>query len=245
MREPDRNLPWPIDYEAVRLIARAEGCRLQAYRCPAGVWTIGWGETEGVTPDMKWTEAQADKRFCDSLGSVANAVRAMCTVQPTAQQLGALTSLGYNIGLAALRSSTVMKQHNANNHDAASRAFSLWNKARVGGVLTVLPGLTARRAAESALYLTEAEPDRMPQAVAGEAPMRASPITQAGAVTVASGGLVGVSALADQAVPLAGQLKAVAEAMGVNPPVVLAVLLVGTGLASMYWRWRQRQEGWA
>ena len=55
MTLPDKNLDWPIAYEAVVEIARSEGCRLKAYRCPAGGPTVGWGHTGGVKVADTWT----------------------------------------------------------------------------------------------------------------------------------------------------------------------------------------------
>ena len=138
MIAPDRSLMWPLPWSAVELIARAESCQLAAYRCPAGRWTCGWGETDGVGPSTRWTKQQADERLRDSLTELAQQVAAMCAVPPSANELGALVSLAYNIGPAALRRSSVLRAHNRGDHQAAARAFGLWNKARVGGVLTVL-----------------------------------------------------------------------------------------------------------
>lgn len=188
MRYPDATLPWPIPYAGVQLLAEYEqgptgGCALAAYRCPAGVWTIGWGETDGVRPGDVCTPEQADRWLVEDLGERAAAVRGHCTREPSPHELAALVSLAYNIGLAGLRRSTAMRAHNAGQHEAAARAFGLWNKARVGGQLVELPGLTARRAREAALYLTpdaDAQP-RMPQAVEAESSLARSPIAQAGA----------------------------------------------------------------
>ena len=165
---PDRVLPWPIPMAAVALIAEAEGCRLNAYRCPAGVPTIGWGETDGVQMGDSCTQEQADRWLLEDLQERTRAVQALCTSTPSRNELGALVSLAYNIGVAALAGSTALRQHNSGDHLAAARALGLWDKARVGGVLTVLPGLTARRAREMALYLTPddhtAQPQPIPQA---------------------------------------------------------------------------------
>ena len=145
---PNPSLAWPVPWRAVQLIALAEGCRLRAYKCPAGIWTCGWGETQGVTAGTVWTQQYADQHFCESLTVRADAVRRMCAVPPTPNQLGALVSLAYNIGLEALRGSTVLRKHNAGQRTEAAAAFALWNKA--GG--KVLPGLGKRRAAEAELY---------------------------------------------------------------------------------------------
>lgn len=145
---PNPSLDWPIPWAAVQLIARAENCKLSAYKCPAGVWTCGWGETDGVTPSTCWTQQYADQCFRDSLARRAKAVRSMCTVEPTPLQLGALVSLAYNIGLAAFERSTVLAMHNRGRVAEAANAFSRWVMA--GG--RVLAGLQRRRLAEAALY---------------------------------------------------------------------------------------------
>ena len=92
---PDPSLPWPIPLEAVALIADAEGLRLTAYRCPAGVATCGWGATgpEIVLGKTVWTKEQADKALLDDITEFTVAVRAKCTQAPTGNQLGALVSL--------------------------------------------------------------------------------------------------------------------------------------------------------
>ena len=249
---PSPDLDWPILRAGVELIATREGCRLIAYRCPAGIWTCGWGETDGVTPRTRWTQEFADARFCDSLGERAEAVRTMCTREPTEHQLAALTSLAYNIGNQALRTSSVLKAHNRGDDQAAARAFALWNKARVGGVLKPLAGLTSRRAAEAALYLTPDDEDlaaAMPQEVAPESTIAASPIATSGAVTAGAGVLALVSEAQQQVQPvgdLIRGLKAICtDILGVPPSAGVALVLLATGGAVMWWRWQQRKQGWA
>lgn len=252
MKLPDPTLPWPIAREAIELICRAESCHLVSYLCPAGIWTCGWGETDGVTQRTRWTQAYADQRFVDSLTERADAVLAMCTVPPTDHQLGALVSLAYNIGNAALKGSSVLRSHNRGDTQAAARAFGLWNKARVNGVLKVLPGLTSRRAAEAALYLQPddaAQPEPMPQAVAPESRLAASPIASSGAATAGVGALGLLTQVQDQAAPVVSAVngfKAVAtDTFGIQPGVAVAVVLVLIGAVICYQRWRQRQQGWA
>ena len=249
---PDPSLPWPIPLDAVRLVAEAEGLRLGAYRCPAGVWTIGWGETDGVHPGDTCTQEQADRWLCDDLTDRAKAVAAMCSAQPSRNELGALVSLAYNIGLEALRGSTALRQHNAGHREAAARAICLWDKARVNGTLTTLPGLTARRAREQALYLTpdNAGQEPMPQAVATESQMAASPIVQGGATTAAGGGaLVALEAFKGDASTFGEWAKwaktFAADTFGLNPEMILPVVLVVAGLLVIRWRLRQRAAGWA
>jgi len=246
---------WAIPWPAVELIARAESCELAAYICPAGKPTIGWGETEGVRLGMRWTPDQADARLRQQLARFSARVAELCTVAPTPNQLGALTSLAYNIGVQALARSTVLRLHNAGDPDGAARAFALWNKARVGGKLTIMRGLTRRRAAEAALYLTpqHAEQDEpMPQAVEPESSLAVSPIARGGAVTAGSGAALGLLSVAEQAqhsVSIADQgvglIERVREALPVDPVILLALVVAAAGAYVWYWRSRQRREGWA
>lgn len=254
---PDPNLPWPIAMVAVAEIAHSEGLRLKAYRCPAGVWTIGWGETDGVRPGDTCTKEQADRWLCDDITDRAKAVRRMCAVEPSENELGAMVSLAYNIGLEGLRKSTAMRQHNAGNRQAAARSFGLWNKARNPrtGQLEVLDGLTARRAREAALYLTPddaADLGTMPQAVEAESSLARSPISAGGATAVGLGGVTAVTQVADQVQEASGVLATVkgaalqvADFVGIPPGVLLALGLIAIGFLVMQQRSKQRREGWA
>jgi lysozyme len=163
-----------------------------------------------------------------------------------------MTSLAYNIGLAGFKKSTVLKAHNRGDHQAASRAFGLWNKATVNGVLTDLPGLTARRAAEAALYLRPENQEAahvMPQAVEGESSLVASPINRGGLVAAGTG-VIGAltdagSSVASLKGPL-GEVKAfVSDTMGLPPSIWPYLVLAAVGLAIMWWRAKQRSAGWA
>lgn len=251
-----RGWEWPIPWPAVEILARKESCVLTAYLCPAGVWTIGWGETEGVTRGMVWTADQADARLRQQVIRYASTVRGMCRVYTTPNQLGALVLLSYNIGLQALRTSSVLRLHNAGDTEGAARAFRLWDKARVNGKLQPLRGLTIRRAQEAALYLTpetDEEEEPTAQAVADESKLAASPIAQGGFVTTAGGGGLGLMALVDTAQQTSGVvdqsvgvLGRIRHELGVDPLVLLLTLVVvGAGAWVLRWRIKQRREGWA
>ncbi|WP_164964319.1 lysozyme [Rubrivivax sp. JA1026] len=251
---PNPDLPWPIVWAGVVLIAEREGNSLVAYQCEAGVWTCGRGETEGVTPATRWTQDYADKRFCDSLREVTQAVLIACTRTPTPHQLAAMVSLAYNIGPAAFRGSTVLKAHNRGDADAAARAFKLWNKVRdpQTGKLRPSRGLTSRRAAEEALYL-QPEPGapQQPsvQAVAPESSLASSPIGQAAAVTGAAGVVQLVAQAGDQVSAVGGTVTAVrsvlVDGLGLPPEYLLPVVLIAAAGVGLWWRWRQRRDGWA
>ena len=233
---PDKKLNWPIPYEAVCEVARHEGCRLKAYRDIVGVPTIGWGETRGITMGMTWTQQQADERFCESLTEFTDGVRKLCTNPPSENELGAMVSLAYNIGPGGLARSTVLRKHNAGEHQAAARAFALWNQA--GG--QVVHGLTLRRAKESAMYLTpdEGEIEAMPQRVDAESSLSQSPIAQSGAVSIAGGVIAAASAAL-------GPVKDISATLGVDPLMVFGALLIIVGLIVLTQRNKQRNEGWA
>lgn len=248
---PDPALPWPIPMAAVALIAEAEGCRLKAYRCPAGVPTIGWGETDGVQMGDSCTQEQADRWLLEDLQERTRAVQALCTRVPARNELGALVSLAYNIGTGALAKSTALRRHNAGQHEAAARAIELWDKARVNGVLTTLPGLTARRARERALYLTPDEPrtEPMPQAVEAESKMTASPINKGGAIAIGAGVLQGLREMGEKIGDIKATLDAarsvLVDTLGVPVELILPLVLIAAGALVIRWRRRQRAEGYA
>ena len=131
------------------LIRQYEGCKLTAYLCPAKVWTIGWGRTTNVKQGDTCTQAQADAWLNEEYDAFEKKVRALVKVPVTANQLGALVSFAYNVGVGALGSSTLLKLLNAKNYVGAAGQFARWNKA--GG--KVLAGLTKRRASEAALFV--------------------------------------------------------------------------------------------
>lgn len=234
---------------AVAEIAEQEGLRLRAYPCPAGVLTIARGKTSGVVPGMTCTVEQADQWFCDDLTTFTAGVQALCTGFTDTNQLGAMVSLTYNIGLGAFKTSTVLRCHNLGDANGASRAFGLFNKARVKGQLIELDGLTARRAAEAALYLKpdpDAEPaPPMPQAVQGESNLAASPINLTAAIPVVGGTVTLLSTFSEQAKELIGKLNELAALLGIQPTMVLGGVALITGCIVIWNRVAQRRNGWA
>lgn len=254
MTLPNPDLPWPIPMIAVAEIAESEGLELVAYKCPAGVWTIGWGETDGVNPGDICTKDQADQWLFEDLQGRVKQVQAMCAVPTSPNELGALTSLAYNIGVEALRKSTVLRCHNAGDAQSASRAFGLWNKAKDPATkqLRELPGLTARRAREAALYLkpeTGQRTEPMPQAVEAESSLAKSPINASGAAVAASG-VIGILSEAGASLgglrgPLNDAKGLLVDTLGIPSDWILPIVAVCVGLAVIYWRNKQRATGWA
>lgn len=116
-------------------------------------WTCGWGQTG---PDVKqgtvWTQAQADARLEQMLTQCGDDVDFRVKVPLAAREKAALADFVYNVGAAALGSSTLLALLNAGDRAGAAAQFAVWNKA--GGV--VLSGLVARRERERDLFLTGA-----------------------------------------------------------------------------------------
>jgi len=131
-----------------------EGCRLAAYRCPAGVWTIGYGHTAGVTPGMKITQQQADAMFEADIKQFAGQVtRAIGPVNINNNQFDALVSLAYNIGIGRLSKSELLTKVKANPNDPTIRVeFARYVYATTNGVKRQLPGLVRRRTEEANHY---------------------------------------------------------------------------------------------
>lgn len=143
-----------ISQRGVDLIKEFEGLRLKAYLCPANVLTIGYGSTgRHVTEGLVITEAKAEELLRADLGRFEDAVR-KAALPCTQGQFDALVSFAFNVGIGNLNSSTLLRKHKAGDKAGAAVQFGRWNKARVKGVLRVLPGLTRRRKAEAALYLS-------------------------------------------------------------------------------------------
>lgn len=138
-----------ISERGIALIKRFEGCRLRAYRCPARVWTIGYGHTgRDVTPGLVVTPERAEALLRADLMRFENAVRRHAGAC-TQSQFDALVSFAFNVGVTALARSTLLRRHRAGDFAGAADQFPRWNRA--GGM--VLPGLVRRRSAECALYL--------------------------------------------------------------------------------------------
>jgi lysozyme len=135
----------------IDLLKLHEGLRLAAYKCPAGVLTIGYGHTGAdVTPGKTITQAEAEQLL---RADVAWAEAAVGAELPSINQnqFDALVSFTYNVGAGAFKGSTLLRKAKINASDPAIRAeFAKWQKG--GG--QVLPGLVKRRAAEADLYFS-------------------------------------------------------------------------------------------
>lgn len=134
--------------EGLELIKKYEGLRLEAYKCPAGVWTIGYGHTKGVMSGMKITKEEAEEFLKQDVAIVE--LQIVNTVGKLAAcKIDALVSFAYNVGVAAFRRSTLCRKVKANSDDASIRAeFARW----VYAGNKKLQGLVKRRAEEAEMY---------------------------------------------------------------------------------------------
>lgn len=190
MNISERGLDLIKEFEGYLRPLKDGGCI--AYRCPAGVWTLGWGCTKGIKPGMTWTKQQAVEGLRRELAECEAAVTRLVTVPIHQHQFDALVSFAYNCGVGALGKSTILRKINRGDVEGAASAFEMWNKATVDGKRVVLRGLARRRAAEKALFLTppeDAEPEPMAQKV--DEPPAVSP----GAAAVGGTGIIGGGAL--------------------------------------------------
>lgn len=136
--------------KGIALVKHYEGFRAQAYYCPAGVPTIGYGTTNGIKMGMKITEAQGEAYLQADLRKFEAAVNRVVRVKLNQAQFDALVSFTYNLGEGALASSTLVKLLNQGRYDLVPDQLLRWNKA--GG--RVLAGLTKRRESEADLFKT-------------------------------------------------------------------------------------------
>lgn len=133
----------------VSLIKDFEGLERVAYRDIADVWTIGYGHTETARPGMTITEDEADALLRKDLETREQAILSMVSAPINQMIFDALVSFVYNVGETAFRGSTARKRLNAGDYEGAAEALTWWNKARVNGALTIVEGLTRRRAREA------------------------------------------------------------------------------------------------
>lgn len=137
---------------AVNIIKKWEGLKLEAYPDPAtggAPWTIGYGATgPGIVKGVRWTQRQAEDRLAIDIDRFMKGVRSVVKGKVRDTELAAMTSLAYNIGVSAFKSSTLLRKFNAGDKEGAANQFPRWNKA--GG--KVMRGLTNRRLDEQALF---------------------------------------------------------------------------------------------
>jgi len=228
-----------INAAGLSLVRDFEGCRLVAYDDldpdrvlrPGdrlrGTLTIGHGHTgPDVQIGQRITAEQAERLLAEDLGEAERGVAALARVPLAENEFAALVSLAFNIGLGSFGKSTLLRKLNAGDRLGAAAEFRRWNKA--GG--RALAGLSRRRAAEAALFLT---PDTPPAAAAPTA----SPDGVAAERGIGSAAAVGGSVAAGSATIIAQATEA-----GAALPAWLVATAALLGLAVAGWLiWRGRR----
>lgn len=134
----------------IELIKKYEGCELEAYLCPAGVWTIGYGSTKGVSKGDTITKEEAEQVLKNDIMHEAEVyVDNFVTTKLNQNQYDALVSFTFNLGGGALQKSTLLKKLNKGDYQGAANEFTRWVYA--GG--KKLNGLVKRRREEKELFL--------------------------------------------------------------------------------------------
>jgi lysozyme len=157
-----------ISEAGIQLIKSFEGCHNQPYKCPATLWTIGYGRV--LYPDQArlktderasyplrsehnrlWNADEIDALLEADLQRFSAGVLRLCPAAADNQcHLDAMVSFAFNVGLGSLQSSTLRMRYSRGDYQGAADEFLKWTKA--GG--KVLNGLVRRREAERALFLS-------------------------------------------------------------------------------------------
>ena len=141
-----------ISIEGIALIKKFEGCRLESYKCAAGVPTIGYGSTKGIEMGMTITQEGAEELLLKDIAEFEEFVLEASEMPLSQHQFDALVSWTYNLGPSNLNASTMLKVLNKGAYEDVPAQIKRWNKATVNGQRVVLDGLVRRREAEALLF---------------------------------------------------------------------------------------------
>ena len=229
----------------IDLIKEFEGLRLEAYRCPAGLWTIGYGHTTAagapvVKPGMTITAAEAERILARDLASYEAGVTRLVKVDISQGQFDALVSFAYNCGSGALERSTLLKRVNACRFSDVPAELMKWTKS--GG--RELPGLVRRRRAEAKLWrgLDDTAAASVEEGRASPdlpTPSKTMMQSKEGNAALVAGGLSAVTLAKEVADSAQTASDAITTIMGLNP--VLIVLAVVCVAAAAIWYWRKER----
>jgi lysozyme len=137
-----------ISKEGLALIKKFEGCELEAYRCPAGVWTIGFGTIKDVKEGDRITKDEANHLLEEEMIEYESYINDMVDVPLEQNQFDALCSWVFNLGSKNLSESTLLRVLNDGKYEEVPQQIKRWNKANG----EVLNGLIRRREAEALLF---------------------------------------------------------------------------------------------
>lgn len=217
--------------EGLTQLKRRESCKLKAYLDQAGIWTIGYGFTDGVKEGDTTAVEECEARLLTELRRYEAAVWAAVNGDVTQNEFDALVSITWNIGIAGMRTSSFIKAHNRGDKAACARGMGLWNKVKG----KISKGLTRRRAEEAAQYLEDAAEDPMPQVVDQPRAVIAS-------TTVVAGGTAAIATVT-QVISSVAELKSSVDGLGewLIPSIATVALL--SALWVIYERYQNRKRG--
>jgi len=135
----------------IKLVKEFEGCKLTSYKCPAGIWTIGYGQTKGIKEGMAWTQQQAEE---DLLKTCIETITEVINASPILEfesinKQAAIADFVYNLGITNYNKSKLKLRINQKNWISAITEIKKWNKSNGD----VLPGLVKRRQLEADLLI--------------------------------------------------------------------------------------------
>ena len=221
-----------------------EGLRLKAYKCPAAVWTIGYGHTSAagspiVTSDLEITREAAEEILKKDMGQYEDGVSKYVKVGLTQGQFDPLVDFAYNAGVGALQKSTLLKKVNAGKFDEVPAEFMKWTKG--GG--KELPGLVRRRRAEVKLWRsldTEAPVPTSQARFQPDQPKATKSITQSreANAAVAAGGL-GTIAVVQEVMPM---VREGGDLLGSLSPTILILFVIIAAAAAVWYFRKQRLD---
>lgn len=222
-----------------------EGLRLKAYKCPAGVWTIGYGHTSEagkpkVNAELVITKEDAEDILKRDLVQYEDCVREQVQIGITQSQFDALVDFTYNVGVGQFARSTLLKRVNAGRFDEVPAEFMKWTRG--GG--RELPGLVRRRRAEVKLWrgLDTEKPISVDEARAEpDQPKARKSITQskeANAAVVAGG--LGTIAVVQEVLPM---VREGGDLLGsLSPTILILVVIIAAAAAVWYFRKQRLDE---
>jgi len=138
-----------ISEEGLSIIKKFEGCELESYLCPAGVWTIGYGHTKGVKEGDKINKEEAEYLLQEEMIEYESYINDLVEVPLQQHMFDALVSWVYNLGSGNLQSSTLLRVLNEGKYDEVPAQIRRWNKSNG----QVLEGLVRRREAEAVMFM--------------------------------------------------------------------------------------------
>jgi len=236
------------------LTKQFEGCKLTAYRCPAGKLTIGYGHTSAagapeVTEGMTITQEQANQILASDMQKFERQVESLVKVELTQHQFDALVDFCYNEGKGNLVQSSLLRYVNAKQFDKVPAAFMLYNRADG----QVLNGLIHRRAEEVKWWSSgeapiDQEEMRATQDVPKAKTMADSKQGNTALVTSALGAAGAAKTVTDHAQDVVGQAQSANDLLtqiqgllsNTNFDIMLAVVVAG--FAIWYFRKQHMEE---